>query len=70
MDVSLDQNPRVADISYLPLDASSRFFLVVVAFDYSPEAGFSLTPNVEFISYDESGVDADVVPRLTFSYKF
>lgn len=70
VDVSLDQNPRVADISYLPLDASSRFFLVVVAFDYSPEPGFSLTPNVEFISYDESGVDADVVPRLTFSYKF
>ena len=70
VDIAIDENPRAAGISYLPLDGSSRFFFILVGLDYSPEAGFSLMPNIEVVSYADSGIDADVVPRLTFSYKF
>ena len=70
VDIAIDENPRAADISYQPLNKSSRFFFILVGLDYSPEAGFSLIPNIEVVSYADSGIDADVVPRLTFSYKF
>ena len=70
VDIAIDENPRAAGISYLPLDGSSRFFFILVGLDYSPEAGFSLMPNIEVVSYADSGIDADVVPRLTFSYTF
>jgi len=69
VDALLDENPKVGG-GYLPLVNTSKHYFILAGVDFSPEENFHIIPNAEIVVYDQSGVDTDIVPRVTFSYKF
>jgi len=48
----------------------SKHYFILAGVDFSPEENFHVIPNAEIVVYDQSGVDTDIVPRVTFSYTF
>ncbi len=44
--------------------------LILAGVQFTAAKNISVTPNVEITSYQKSGVDSDVTPRVTFFYKF
>ena len=69
VDALLDENSSVGG-GYLPLVNTSKHYFILAGVDFSPEENFHIIPNAEIVVYDQSGVDTDIVPRVTFSYTF
>ena len=72
-DRMFDPNPDGAKISYIPFDPTAKSNFLVAGLDLRPGKTIHFMPNVEFVFYDstEAGKpDTDVIPRLTFYYKF
>lgn len=74
VDRLFDPNPSGKKISYLPMDSDAKATLFIVGVDYSPVKNVYFMPNLEAVVYDAPAVgetpDPDVLPRLTFFYKF
>ncbi len=68
-DRMMDPLPAGPAISYLPMDSSSPFSLVIGGMDYKISSSFSLIPNIEFVIYDKLNSN-DIVGKLTFLYKW
>ncbi len=73
-DRNFDPNASGEKIAYLPFDKTAKSTFIVAGLDFSPVHNVHLMPNVEIITYDTDGgivtPDTDVVPRLTFYFKF
>ncbi len=60
---------------YLPIDGGEPSTFILAGVEFLSASGISFTPNVEVVVYDapDGGgptPDTDVVPRVTFMYKF
>ena len=44
--------------------------LILAGLQFNPVKNVSITPNVEVFTYQKSGVDSDVTPRITFNWEF
>ncbi len=70
----LDPNPSGAGIAYIPFDDTAKSNFIVAGLDFSPHKDVHIIPNVELVIYGEPDTgetpDPDVIPRLTFYYKF
>lgn len=69
VDRMTDALPFGQKVSYLPLDSSSPFTLVITGIDYKISRAFSIIPNLEFVNYDKLD-NKDVMGKITFSYKW
>lgn len=61
------------DISYIPLDADARFHFLLLGVDYQPHEQVHFIPNVEIVIYDSvngARPDPDIIPRVTFFYRW
>lgn len=69
-----DPNPDGAKISYIPFDPTAKSHFVLVGADFAINGSLNLIPNVELVYYDEpdgtTRPDHDVIPRLTFFWRF
>ena len=68
-------DPAHAGISYLPFDPTAESSnLIVAGIDFEPAHDVHIMPNVETVIYGDvpggTSPDTDVMPRLTFYYKF
>lgn len=67
-------NPLAARQWYLPFDPTAKSTLYILGVDYIPVKQVHITPNIEIIVYDinDEGIKpgTDVMPRITFYYKF
>ena len=74
VDRNFNPNPSGEKIAYLPFDKTAKSTFIVAGLDFSPVKNVHFMPNVEIITYDSDSIlpspDSDVVPRLTFYYKF
>ena len=74
VDRGFDPNPEGDKIPFLPFDTKSKFWFGLAGFEWVATKQVSITPNVEFVIYDErddgSQADDDVVPRLTMDFRF
>jgi hypothetical protein len=72
-DRMFDPNPEGAKISYIPFDPTAKSHLVVAGADLQAHKDIHFMPNVELVFYDKTHgrrPDSDVIPRLTFFFKF
>ncbi len=58
--------PGADGIDYLVLSKDSPFKIFIFGFEWYLNSSVRLSPNLELVSYDNSDVKKDVVPRLTF----
>ncbi len=73
VDRSFDPDPLGNTICYLPFDPTAKSTLFIGGLDCALAPAVHLMPNIETILYDKvNGVtpDKDILPRLTFFYKF
>ena len=73
-DRMFDPNPEGPRIPYLPIDPTAKFHFFLAGIDWKVSEEFSLIPNLEVVRYDEredgSRPATDVMPRVTFFYRF
>jgi len=73
-DRMFDPNPEGPLIPYLPIDPTASFHFFLAGIDWKVTEEFSLLPNIEVVRYDkrEDGTRpaTDVIPRVTFFYRF
>jgi len=73
-DRMFDPNPEGANIPYIPFDPTAKFHFFLAGIDWKVTEEFSLLPNIEVVRYDkrEDGTRpaTDVIPRMTFFYRF
>ncbi len=73
-DRMFDPNPEGAKIPYLPFDPTAKFHFFLTGIDWKVSEEFSLIPNLEVVRYDEredgTRPATDVIPRVTFFYRF
>lgn len=62
--------PGADGIDYLVLSTKSPFKTVIFGLEYYLHPSVRISPNVEWVSYDDSAVHKDVVPRLTFFWSW
>jgi hypothetical protein len=62
--------PGADGIDYLVLSTASPFKTYIFGLEYYIHPSVRISPNVEIVSYDESSVSKDVVPRLTFYWNW
>ena len=74
VDKMLDPNPKGDAIAYIPFDPTAKSTFFVGGLDFTPIKKVHLMPNIEAVVYETNadGVkpDSDLIPRLTFYYKF
>ncbi len=74
LDRLFDANPDGDTIAYLPQAPDAEPTLLILGIDYQPHPKVSFIPNVEVVSYDAVGggpdPDTDIVPRVTFFFRF
>lgn len=74
VDRMFDPNPAGPSIDYLPFAPANASTLLIGGIDVEPRENIHLMPNVEVIVYDESPAGerpaTDVMPRMTFYYRF
>jgi hypothetical protein len=73
VDRGFDPNPDGEKISYLPFSSSAKSTLILAGLDFELDENVNLIPNIELVIYDvDSGdaPDSDVIPRLTFYYRW
>ena len=67
-------NSLAVDQQYIPFDPTAKSTLFIAGVDYSPLKNINFTPNIEIVYYDKNverkRPDTDIIPRLTFYYKF
>jgi hypothetical protein len=59
----------LGDADYLHTSKTAKPTLIIAGLDYELAKNAHMMPNIELVKYD-SGVDTDVIPRLTFSWVF
>ena len=73
-DRMFDPNPEGANSPYIPFDPTAKFHFFLTGIDGKVTEEFSLIPNLEVVRYDKredgSRPATDVVPRVTFFYRF
>ena len=73
-DRMFDPNPEGTKIPYIPFDPTAKFHFFLTGIDWKVTEEFSLLPNIEVVRYDkrEDGTRpaTDVIPRVTFFYRF
>ncbi len=73
-DRMFDPNPEGADIPYIPFDPTAKFHFFLTGIDWKVTEEFRLLPNIEVVRYDEredgTRPPTDVIPRMTFFYRF
>jgi len=72
-DLMLNGNVKTTSIDYLPMDPTLKNTVVILGLAYKAGENVQILPNVEVVSYSVDvgeAPNADVVPRLTVSYKF
>jgi len=73
-DRMFDPNPEGSDIPYIPFDPTAKFHFFLTGIDWKVTEEFSLLPNIEVVRYDEredgTRPATDVIPRVTFFYRF
>ena len=73
-DRMFDPNPEGANIPYIPFDPTAKFHFFLTGIDWKVTEEFSLLPNIEVVRYDKredgSQPATDVIPRVTFFYRF
>ena len=73
-DRMFDPNPEGADIPYIPFDPTAKFHFFLTGIDWKVTEEFRLLPNIEVVRYDEredgTRPATDVIPRMTFFYRF
>jgi hypothetical protein len=73
-DRSFDGNPEAGRIPYFRFADDTGFDLALVGFDWSLAKQVSLIPNVEYVTYRETGgrpaPDDDLMARLTLYFRF
>ena len=73
-DRMFDPNPEGPRIAYTPFDPTAKFHFFLAGIDWKVTQEFSLIPNLEVVRYDEredgSRPATDVMPRVTFLYRF
>ena len=73
-DMGLDPNPDGEKMSYLPLDKTAKFNLIIAGLDIKAGKDVHIMPNFEAVFYQENdnGIKpgSDLIPRLTMYYKF
>jgi len=73
-DRMFDPNPEGSDIPYIPFDPTAKFHFFLTGIDWKVTEEFSLLPNIEVVRYDEredgTRPATDVIPRMTFFYRF
>ena len=73
-DRMLDPNPDGDNISYIPFDQAVKANFALFGVDVEISESLNLIPNVEWVFYDESSLrsrpDQDVIPRVTFFWRF
>ncbi len=57
-------------ITYLPMSQHSAPTFMVLGFDYFAQNTLHLIPNIEVVHYQNSAIQYDIIPRLTFNYAF
>lgn len=62
--------PGADGIDYLHLSTASPFKTFIFGFEYFLHPSVRISPNVELVSYDDSAIHKDVVPRLTFHWNW
>ena len=58
--------PGADGIAFLPLSTKGSFKTYIAGLEFYVASWVRISPNVELVSYDDSSVHKDVVPRLTF----
>ncbi len=73
-DRMFDPNPEGLRIPYFPFDPTAKFHFLLAGIDWKVTEEFSLMPNLEVVRYDEredgTRPATDVMPRVTFFYRF
>ncbi len=57
-------------ITYLPMSQESSPTFMVIGLDYFAQNALHLIPNLEVVHYQNSAIQTDILPRLTFYYAF
>jgi len=75
VDRNIDPNPEGNRILFLPFDRTAANIFVLAAVDFRVRDNISIMPNVEAVVYDEpeaggEAPDSDIMPRLTFAWKY
>ena len=74
VDRQFDPNPQGDRISYLPFATDAKSTLLIGGLDFMPSEHVDLMPNAEVVLYDGApqgeNPGADVIPRVTFFYRF
>lgn len=74
VDRMFDPNPRGNKIAYIPFDPTAKSTFMVGGLDFAPIKDVHFMPNIETVVYgkNENGVkpNTDIIPRLTFFYRF
>ena len=58
--------PGADGIDYLVLSADSPFRTYLLGFEWYLHSSVRISPNVEWVDYDDPAIGKDVVPRVTF----
>ena len=73
-DRMFDPNPEGPRIAYTPFDPTAKFHFFLAGIDWKVTEEFSLIPNLEVVRYDRRADGTrpatDVMPRVTFFYRF
>ena len=73
VDKMFDPNPKAGDISYIPFSPEAKSTLIIGGLDFKVNPKVSILPNVEVVLYDDANGNkpkSDVIPRVTFFFKF
>ncbi|MBI3535866.1 MAG: hypothetical protein HY072_10330 [Deltaproteobacteria bacterium] len=60
----------LGDQAYLRISKSAKPTLYLAGVDYEIMKSAHVMPNIEFVKYDDSSVNSDLITRLTFSWVF
>ncbi len=74
IDRTFEANSSGEKISYIPFDKTAPSTFIVAGLDFTPIKNVHLMPNIEAITYGENDAgltpDSDIIPRLSFYFKF
>jgi hypothetical protein len=62
--------PDAAKVSYFRMDPTSKGNFFLIGLDLKMDDRVRLVPNIEVVSYDDSGINSDVFLKTTFYVKF
>ncbi len=72
-DRCFDPDPLGNTIDYIPFDPTAKSTLFIAGLDYTLGPDVHIMPNLETVIYDKvngTRPDSDIIPRVTFFYRF